>query len=85
MKNPTLCIGLSNSKCLNCNREAFPSEKSHDTLAGYGAKPGDKGCGITWTCVTTGYAHAEEATKQLRPDLEFISWFDIERELIEND
>lgn len=72
----TLLVGSYSSYCNNCGLSANPSEKTHSILLGYGPTNGDPGCGIEWTHVFSEYAgtEAEEATKEMRPDLEFVSW-----------
>lgn len=69
----TLEIGTWSSKCLECNGGADPNEKTHKTLMGYGVKEGEKGCGVKWDTVTTGYVNLEKRVQQMRPDLKFVS------------
>ena len=72
----TLNIGTWSSKCEECGKGADPSEKTHDTILGYGAK-NEVGCGVEWTHVTTGYAGNEKLVGLMRPDLTCVGMFDI--------
>jgi hypothetical protein len=70
----TLVINRSDSRCGACGLNAFPTEPGHNTLAGYSAKPGQKGCGVVWKYVSTDYTDFEgtyDAVRRMRPDLEF--------------
>jgi hypothetical protein len=51
----TLSIGRSSSYCLGCNRGARPSENGHITIAEYGPRAGEPGCGEPWTAVRIDY------------------------------
>lgn len=53
-----LIIGSFSSTCGACNKNASPHESAHDTLMGYSALPGDKGCGAPFTSVTFEYCRA---------------------------
>ena len=79
-KNKTLIIGGFNSYCGNCDRGCNPDEKQHDTNLGYGITDATrKGCGVKWEYVTTDSAfpseHLKESVKKMRPDLEYIEFF----------
>lgn len=51
----TISIGRSSSRCLACNRGALPSQDSHKTIAEYGPRSGEPGCGESWTAVRIDY------------------------------
>jgi hypothetical protein len=72
-----LIVGTFSSRCGACGRGAFPSDETHDRLAGYGCAGEATDCGVRWRFVTTDYAgpHMEEATRNLRPDLEWRPLF----------
>lgn len=67
-----LVINRSDSRCGKCGRPAYPQQQAHLDEAGYG--PRGKGCGVRWRYVTSDYVGTgiEEATRAMRPDLE---WF----------
>jgi hypothetical protein len=70
----TVMVGRFHSHCNACGQECDPSTETHDRILGYGPNNGDAGCGIAWQYVYSTYlgAGAEQATRSLRPDLEFI-------------
>jgi hypothetical protein len=70
----TLVVDRFSSSCGDCGKSADPSSKGHYVLLGWGPTHGNPGCGVEWENVTTNYAgpSMEEATKNLRPDLNYI-------------
>lgn len=76
MKKETIEVRGWNSTCLNCHHGCDPSQASHESRLGYGVQTGEKGCGITWKYITTGYTDMEYRVKEMRPDLEFIGYFE---------
>lgn len=71
--NDTLIINPWHSTCNNCGKYCFPEEKTHDNLAGWGRKEGDKGCGIEWKYVTSQYGgRLVDLSAEMRPDLKKI-------------
>lgn len=66
-----LIVSLNSSKCGACNRNADPMEERHEMAVMKG-----EGCGALFTQITTSYPDAEEATRNMRPDLDFVGgWF----------
>lgn len=74
----TILIDRSSSECGGCGDPCLPSEKSHDTLAGYSAKPGDKGCGVVWEYVSSNYLDdsLHNAARRIKPDLQWWLYWD---------
>ena len=72
----TLYINKSESRCGACNKGCDPDEESHITLLGWHATNDRmKGCGATFTAVSTDYINfpgLNEAIVRMRPDLPFI-------------
>jgi hypothetical protein len=68
-----LVVNLTSSVCGECGKGCDPREKSHQTVLGYGVKPGTKGCGAAWDRVTSHYVgpDIERAIRKMRPDLEW--------------
>lgn len=72
----TLIIGTWSSKCENCGKSCDPHEKTHETCLGWSEKErAQKGCGVTYTHVTTYYTHLLKTAQRMRPDLIFINPF----------
>jgi hypothetical protein len=72
----TIIASASHSVCNACGGGCDPSEKTHITqLAGYSGTPG-RGCGIEFTHISTpsSLAKSKDATRALRPDLEFVEY-----------
>lgn len=74
MPAATLLVSSWSSQCNNCGQDCNPDELDHQAVLGWNPSPDAKGCGITFTHITsmyTGELH-ERLTKQMRPDLEYI-------------
>ena len=79
MKKETLFVNQSSSTCGNCGDGCDPTSSTHDKIVGYGHSGEQPGCGKTWKFITTGYLGAENAVKDMRPDLQFIPFLDAHR------
>ena len=70
-----LQVDRNTSRCGDCGKQAFPHEKTHAKLAGYGPTNGDPGCGVEWTHIAPVciYAGVDTALAEMRPDLILIA------------
>lgn len=68
----TLLVGTYSSACNNCWRGASTESKTHERAISYGYD--EPGCGIEFTHIKSTYVGEQmaKATRDLRPDLEFI-------------
>lgn len=62
-----LIISSWYATCGTCHRDADMSERAHDTLLGYGVKPGETGCGQLFTSVVYEYC-VGYASPYMHPD-----------------
>lgn len=69
-----LNIDTWSSRCMSCGGGADPNENAHDSLLGYSVARDAKGCGKTFTHVTSDYAGPAGArgVTVMRPDLTWI-------------
>lgn len=73
-----LFINMWESRCGNCGKSTLPHNDTHEEISGYGG--GGKGCGVTWTHVSSDYGpRLKDAALSVRPDLTWVEWDQIER------
>lgn len=74
MEQTILYINPDASRCGYCRMGADPREKQHVTVLDWSASGTRKGCGRTFTAVSSDYAmtpELAEAITDMRPDLPF--------------
>lgn len=77
MKEETIIVSQSSSKCGNCGFDCDPDEKSHESILGYSEQLRKlRGCGVTWKYITSSYYGIDDVAKHMnREDLINVDYF----------
>lgn len=83
---PLLFIDTWSSTCGNCGKSCDPEKKTHSKLLGWGSENGDPGCKVKYEYVSSNYfgPEVEKWCKDMRPDLEYITYEHVARLYQEN-
>jgi hypothetical protein len=75
MTEASLIVHSWSTSCSFCHMDVLPDSRKHDTVSGYG--PPAKGCGATFTAITTDMLGvSRDRLHEMRPDLEVIGFDD---------